>query len=253
MVQLAVLLTAAFVGGTVNAIAGGGSFLTFPGLLAAGYPAQVANVTSTVALWPGYVGGSFAYLPELRSQRRRVIAMVPAAVLGAAAGATVLLATPAAWFEAAVPFLILFAAGVLACQSRLGNRLANRLSAGTDSARGVPRSILSVATFCLAAYGAYFGAGLGVLTLGMFGLILPDDLQRLNALKATLSSLANAVGALAFAVFGPVAWEPALVMAVAAAAGGYVGGGFASRLKPDHLRAAVVAYGTVAALILLIR
>jgi uncharacterized membrane protein YfcA len=251
LLEVAGLAAAAFAAGAINAVAGGGSLISFPALLAAGYPAKVANVTNTVALWPGYLGGSLGYRQELRHQRRRVALLLVPSVLGAIAGSAILLSTPADAFEAIVPFLIVFAVIVMIFQERLAEfATAHQLHSGGDDRVPMP---LHVAMFLLAAYGAYFGAGLGILTLAAFSILLPDDLQRSNALKAMTSLLINAVAVLYFAAFGPVEWGAAALMAGGALAGGYLGVGLARRLGAVWLRRAVIAYGVAAAVVLLIR
>ncbi len=161
------LACAAFAAGGINAVAGGGSLVSFPALLAAGYPAKAANVTNTVALWPGHVGGSLGYRDLLVPQRRTVVALSTSSILGAIAGSAILLATPESAFEAIVPFLILFAVLLLALQTRVAVFVATRRQPGAASGR-VPVA-LHAAVFGLAVYGAYFGAGLGILTLAVLG------------------------------------------------------------------------------------
>jgi uncharacterized protein len=245
------LAGAAFVAGAINAVAGGGSLVSFPALLAAGYASKTANVTNTVALWPGYVGGSLGYRAELRLQRRRVIRLFTPSVLGALAGSAILLSTPESAFSAIVPFLILFACGVMAIQDRLSNfaREHRLASVGGDH---VPAP-LYVAIFLLAVYGAYFGAGVSILALAVLGIFLPDDIQHSNALKGMFAMLVNAVAVMYFAPFGPVRWQPVAIMAIAALAGGYLGVGVARRLGKRWLRAAVIGYGVFVAAFLLVR
>ncbi|HZP56982.1 MAG TPA: sulfite exporter TauE/SafE family protein [Dehalococcoidia bacterium] len=249
--EYAGLLAAAFAAGAINAVAGGGSLISFPALLAAGYAAKTANVTNTVALWPGYAGGSFGYREELRVQRRRVAALVLPSAAGALAGSAILLATPQSAFDAIVPFLILFACGVLAVQDLLGS-FAQTHRLGALHEQHVPLT-LHVATFLLAIYGAYFGAGLGIIMLALLGILMPDDIQRSNALKGMLSLLINAVAVIYFVFFGPVRWLAAAVMAAGAVAGGYLGVGVARRLGRRWLRIAVIAYGLIVVIVLFVR
>ena len=245
------LLLAAFTAGAINAVAGGGSLISFPALLAFGYPSKTANVTNTVALWPGYAAGSVGYRTELGRQRTRLIALAAPSVLGALAGSVILLSTPQSAFDVIVPFLILFACALMAFQDRLAafaqtHRLASR---GADH---VPLPLLA-STFVLAIYGAYFGAGLGILTLAFLSILLPDDIQHSNALKGMLSLIINAIAVVYFALFGPVEWAPAAVMAAGAMAGGYLGVGVARRLGRQWLRISVIAYGLVVVVVLLVR
>lgn len=245
------LLLAAFVAGAINAVAGGGSLISFPMLIVVGYPSKTANVTNTVALWPGYAAGSVGYRTELRRQRPRLIALAAPSVLGALAGSVILLSTPQSAFDVIVPYLILFACVLMAFQDRLASfaqthRLASR------GAGHVPLPLLA-STFVLAIYGAYFGAGLGILTLAFLSILLPDDIQHSNALKGMLSLIINAIAVVYFALFGPVEWTPAVVMAAGAMAGGYLGVGIARRLGRRWLRIAVISYGLVVVAVLLVR
>jgi hypothetical protein len=235
--ELALLAAAAVAAGAVNAVAGGGSLITFPALLAAGYAPVTANVTNAVAVLPGYLGGSVAYRRELGGQRQRIVWLGLASALGAVAGAVLLLELPASAFEAAAPWLILFASALLALQPRLRGRRA-------------PRGGLLV--FAAAVYGGYFGAGLGLLLLAVLGLSLADDMQRLNALKGLLSLIVGVVSVAVFAVFGPVAWEAAAVMAVASYAGGHAGVSVARRLDPELLRRSIAALGALVAVVLVL-
>jgi len=245
------LLAAAFVAGAINAVAGGGSLISFPALLAAGFASKTANVTNTVALWPGYAGGSYGYRSELSRQRQRFLRLAGPAILGALVGSIVLLATPPSAFDVIVPFLILFACTMMAFQDQLSRfALAHRLASHGDE--HVPFMLL-LSTFASAIYGAYFGAALGIITLAFLAILLPDDIQHSNALKGLLSLLINAVAVIYFAIFGPVRWLPVAVMSVGAIAGGYLGVGVARRLGRQWLRVVVIGYGVVVAAILLVQ
>jgi len=232
----------------VNAVAGGGSLISFPALLWAGYPALTANVTNTVALLPGYLGGTIGYRRELGGQRTRAIRLAAISIAGAVAGAVALLASSDKLFRDIVPWLILFSCVLLGVQPWLAARL-RRLESGRpeDRAPGlVTGQVLS------GAYGAYFGAGLGVMMLAILAIFLRDDLQRLNALKGLLSLVINGVAVVAFIAFGPVAWGPVAVMAVLSLLGGQAGVVVARRLPAPVLRAAVIAFGVAVALVLLL-
>lgn len=245
------LAVAAFAAGAINSVAGGGSLISFPALIAAGYVSKSANVTNTVALWPGYISGSYGYRRELERQRRRVLALSMPAIAGALAGSVILLSTPTSVFDRIVPFLILFACALMAFQDPLARFAAqHRLVSRHEDHVPWP---LHVATFVLAIYGAYFGAGLGILTLAALGILLPDDIQSSNALKGLLSALINAVAMVYFVLFGPVRWLPMTIMAIGALAGGYFGVGVARRLGKRWLRVAVISYGLIVALVLFVR
>jgi len=241
------LLAAAAGASVVNAVAGGGSLISFPALLMAGYPAKTANVTNTIAIWPGTVGGSLGYRKELSGQRLRLATLLVPSIGGAITGSAILLSTPESAFDAVVPFLIIFACVVMALQDRL-----SRFPAG-DTAEGDSRAplALQLVIFVTAIYGAYFGAGFGIITLAMLGVLVSDNIQNLNALKGMLSSIVNAVAFVYFAFFGPVEWGPALVMAGGALAGGYFGAMVARRLPRNAIRILVVVYGLVIAGVLL--
>ncbi|OAI43987.1 hypothetical protein AYO38_10205 [bacterium SCGC AG-212-C10] len=245
------LAAAAFAAGAINAVAGGGSLVSFPALVAADYGSKVSNVTNSVALLPGYLAGSVAYRGELTVQRARIKALLIPAVAGAIAGSAILLSTPQSAFDVIVPFLILFACALMAMQERLARFAVNhRLSAVEGERVPLP---LHAAVFALSIYGAYFGAGLGILTLAFLAILLPDDLQRSNALKNVLSLVINFIAVMYFSAFGPVAWLPAAIMAVGAVAGGYLGVGVARRLGRKWLRISVISYGLVVASVLLYR
>jgi uncharacterized membrane protein YfcA len=242
---------AAFVAGAINAVAGGGSLISFPALIAAGYPSKTANVTNTVALWPGYVGGSLGYREELRGQRPRLVQLAIPNIAGALVGAVVLLATPESAFDVVVPFLILFACGLMAAQDYIGRYTEEHRLAFAATGR-MPWPVF-VSMFFLGIYGAYFGAALGIMTLAIFVVMMSDDIQRLNALKGMSSLVINAIAVVWFASFGPVEWGPAAVMAVGALGGGYLGVGVARRLGRNWLRATEIGYGVVVAVVLLVR
>ncbi len=242
------LAVAAFLAGAINAVAGGGSLVSFPAIVAAGYDTKAANVTNTVALWPGYAAGSWGYREELDRQLGRVARLTLPSILGAVTGSIILLATPTDVFDVVVPFLILLACGLMLSQDRLASLLRRHPE---QREAPVTRAVIAT-TFLLAIYGAYFGAGLGIMLLAVLGIFLPDEIQHSNALKGMLSLLMNAMAVAWFAVFGPVAWGVAAVMAAGAVAGGYLGVGVARRLGRRWLRLAVVTYGLIAAMVLFV-
>ena len=237
--EIVLLAVAGVAAGAVNAVAGGGSLISFPALLAAGLPPVTANVTNAVAVLPGYLGGSVAYRRELEGQRRRVVALALTTAVGAVAGAALLLATSEDVFEAIVPFLILAGCALLAAQPALSRRLAP----SPEAAHAHRSPGLHAGAFLCAVYGGYFGAGLGIMLLAVLALTLADDLQRLNALKGLLSFVIGLASVAVFAAFGPVRWGAALVMAAAAFAGGHAGVAVARRLPAHVLRGLVIAFG----------
>lgn len=245
----ALVAGAGFVAGAVNAVAGGGTLVTFPALLAVGYSALVANITSSVGLISGYAGGSLAYRRELSGQAPRVRALGTVSVLGGVAGAVILLVTPRDAFRAIVPWLILLACVLLLAQPALARAVAARRGGPTRPgwARHDVTLVVRAGVFLAAVYGSYFGAGLGVLLLGVLGILLDDHLQRLNALKGMLSLMINVVGVVVFLASGRVAWLAAGILATTAYAGGHAGVRIARRLPPRVLRYGVVLLGLIVA------
>jgi hypothetical protein len=238
--QLALLFLAAIAAGAFNALAGGGSIFTFPALIAAGVPPLLANVTNTVALCPGYVGGALAQRRDLAGQGRRMAVLLPVATLGGVGGALLLTRTCEKSFEALVPALVLAACALLAGQDRVRALLQRRsLHIAIGWAIGP--------VFLAAIYGGYFGAGLSVIFLAMIGLALDDDLIRLNALKQVMALATNLAAALFFAATTRVVWPAASVMAVGALLGGAAGGRLAGFVRPAVLRGIVIAIGLLIA------
>lgn len=247
--EAVLIAVAGFLAGGVNAVAGGGSLISFPALVAAGLPTLDANVTNTTAIWPGYLGSAAAYRTELRDQGPRLRALALTAVLGAAAGSAILLVAPDDVFDAVVPFLVLAGSVLLALQPRIARYVLARTEAGGKG----QTAQLHVAIFLAAVYGAYFGGGLGVILLAVLGIFVADHLQRLNGLKAALSLLVNTIALVAFAFFGPVDWMSVAIVAPASLLGGYVGGRGARRLSPDSLRTTIVIFGVSVAIWLALR
>lgn len=244
--ELALAGLAALVAGVVNALAGGGTLISFPMLLALGVPPVSANVTNTVALVPGYVGGTLAQRADLSGQGRRLRVLMPAAALGGLAGAALLLLTPERTFELLIPFLILAAVVVLALGDAVKRRVAERISR-VAGAGGERLAGPTVGIFLAAIYGGYFGGGLGIIVLAVLGVILIDSLTRLNALKQITSLVVNAFAAAVFVAFGDVVWSVAAVMLVCAVIGGFLGGTLAGRVSARTLQRIVLVLGVVVA------
>lgn len=226
--------------GAINTVVGSGSLITFPTLLAVGLPPVVANVSNTVGLVPGSASGAWAYRRELDGQRSRLLRLGAATFTGAVVGAILLLVLPEAAFAAIVPALILVACVLVVVQPWLVRWLGER----PHGDHGGP--LLWLLIFVTGAYGGYFGAGQGVLLIGVLGLGLNETLQRINAAKNVLAGVANLVAGVIFAAVAEVDWMAAGLVALGAAAGGIVGGGVARRLPPAVLRGVVVAIGLVA-------
>ncbi len=260
LAQLLIVAVAAVLAGFVNAIAGGGSLISFPALTAVGLPAVMANVTNTVALLPGYGGAAVAQGRQLRGQRRQVWLLLPAAVLGGLLGANLLLHSSAALFTHLVPWLILLGTGLLALQAPLRRWLTRQRErqqrpAKPSARQGQRRQEVGcfIAVFLAAIYGGYFGAGLGVILLAVLALLLEGSLTRLNGLKQVLSLQVNLAAALLFFFSPEVNWSAALVMAGGSMLGGVLGGRLASRVSPERLRALVVVLGIVLAVVFFLR
>jgi uncharacterized protein len=241
----ALIAGAGFLGGAVNAVAGGGSLIVFPALVATGFGTLVANVTNSVALWPGYLGGVLGFRRELEGQRARVGALSVVAAVGSGGGCALLLSTPARAFDLVVPFLVLFASLLLAVQPQVGRLVGAPTADHRDSARTLYPAVLLAGV-----YGGYFGGALGVILLGTLALTVHDTLRRLNALKGALSLVVATVTVASFGLFGPVDWAAVAVIAPASLAGGFAGARVARRLDDRVLRWCVVAFGMVVAVLL---
>lgn len=245
--RFALAAGAALVAGAVNAIAGGGSLITFPALVAGGLSAVTASVTNTIAMCPGYLGATFAQRKQLEGQRRRMAVLLPASAVGGVAGAVLLLHTGEAAFKQVVPFLILFAAVLLAAQDPLRRWLLARAKGGHSEAwAAIPIGLAAI-------YGGYFGAGLGVMVLAALAVVVGDSLTRLNALKQSVSLAVNVAAAGVFLCSDQIDWPLAGVMLVASLAGGVVGGLIASRIPPAVLRWTVVTLAVIVATGYLVR
>ncbi len=242
---------AALGAGLVNALAGGGTLLSFPMLTALGVPALAANITNIVALCPGYLGATLAQRRDLRGQQSRLWRMLPAAAIGGFAGGLLLMGTSAHAFRSAVPYLILFASALLAVQEPLRAWLVRCAGPSTASSRAGAAAVGPVGLASI--YGGYFGAGLSVIVLAILGLLIDDTLTRLNALKQAIALSVNIAAALLFAFSGQVVWPAAVVMAAGALAGGAIGGRLARSIRPAALRLAVVVIGVLVAVTYFVR
>jgi uncharacterized protein len=233
--DIVLLCGAGLAGGIVNSIAGGGSLLVFPALVATGLGTVAANVTNSVALWPGYVGTLFGLGSLVNTQARRARGLAPAACIGAAAGCALLLSTPARAFNVIVPFLVIGASLLVAAQPAITRRVSSEHESH-------PRA-LAIAVGIGAVYGGYFGGGLGVILLAVIGLTLFQPLRETNALKSIVSLIVATVSLVAFAIFGPVHWTEVAITAPTALIGGVLGGRLAAVVNERALRVAIVAFG----------
>lgn len=252
MVELAALGAAALAGGGVNALAGGGTLLTFPALTAVGVNALSANVTNTVALTPGYIGGTLAQRADLENQRSRALVVAVPAIVGGLIGAVLLLATGEALFRSLVPWLILVAAVLIGADPWMKRWVTARLTAEGTS-RHAHLVAAGAAALVGSVYGGFFGAGLGIILLALYSLVLPETLVRINALKQLTSFLANSTAALFLIFSGRVVWEAVAVMAVCALAGGVLAGRFVRRVDPNLLRGLVVTIALVVAAVYFVK
>jgi len=242
-------MLAAFGAGFVNAIAGGGTLLTFPALLYAGMSSIAANATSTVAITPGSVMSSWAYRRHLAEKRTRVWTLALPSLLGGVGGAVLLFHTPEKVFRFVVPYLILLACGLLILNEPIGRWISQRAEAHPKK----HAAALWFSQFAIAVYGGYFGAGIGILMLAAMAIFLPDDLQAANGMKNFFAVLINGIAAVYFIVVGAAALKIALLMALTAIAGGFVGAKTAQRMSPVILRSAVVVFGVIVAVRLMMK
>ncbi|GAA4869289.1 sulfite exporter TauE/SafE family protein [Kitasatospora terrestris] len=242
---IAVLL-AGVAAGTINTIVGSGTLITFPVLLAVGLPPVTANVSNTFGLVPGSLFGALGYRAELVGQRRRLLRLGTASMIGALIGAVLLIALPGKAFAAIVPVLIVIALVLVVIQPRVARAMAARRAAGrsTGSADGGP--LLIAAVGLTGVYGGYFGAAQGVLLLAIMGMLLADDLQRINATKNVLALIANGVAAIFFLFTSTIDWTAVVLIALGSAAGGVIGARLGRRLPPTVLRAVIVVVGLAA-------
>jgi uncharacterized protein len=247
-VHLALLAAVAALSGTINALAGGGSLLLFPTLLAMGFPPLVANVTNSVAQCPGYVGFALGSRGELSGQLGRLLSTTGVAIVGALGGSLLLLVLPAKVFDAVVPGLVALASLLLGMQPWLNRWIGKPTSHASDR-----RGVLLPAVFLAAVYGGYFGGALGVLLMAVLALAAHDDLHRLNAVKGILSLIINLVSLVVFAIGAPVDWLVVAFLAPATLLGGYIGAQLAGRLSVAVLRAAVVVVGLAVSIYLFVR
>jgi|ERR1700730_17047380 uncharacterized membrane protein YfcA len=252
----ALVFFAAFIAGMMNSVAGGGTLVTFPTLVWLGIDPIRANVTSTVALWPGSLGAMAGFRRELGDSRRWMILLGAPSVVGGLIGARLLLLTPTRLFASIVPYLILFATILFAVSEPLIRRLRPNLSAPANATHAPARALwvgAMIFQFFVSVYGGYFGAGIGILMLAALGLMGLTDIHRMNGLKNFFAACINFVAASYFIGSGRVEWTHAQIMVVGAIAGGYGGAGLARRLGPRFVRRAVIVIGFAMAVSLLFR
>jgi uncharacterized membrane protein YfcA len=245
--EAAAILAAGVAAGAINAVVGSGSLITYPTLLAFGYAPTVANVSNTIGLVPGSISGAIGYRTELAGQRERAMPLGVASILGGLTGAILLVVLPSSAFERVVPLLILGACLLVAVQPWI-----SRAAVANPGGRMDVSLALLATVFLSAIYGGYFGAAQGVILIGLLGIFLSDELQRLTALKNVLQALVNGVAGLLFILIAPVAWEVAALIALGSIIGGQLGARFGRRLSPLLLRVVIIIVGTTVAIRLLI-
>jgi uncharacterized protein len=254
--EMLAVAAAGFAAGGINAVVGSGTLVSFPVLLAVGLPPVPATISNSLGLIAGNLSGSIGYRRELRGQRRLLLRLVPASVLGALTGAFLLLHLPASTFEAIVPILIGVAVLLVALQPQLQRRLAAGPSDITaPRVRGARLAGLFAGAYATGTYGGYFAASQGVLQIGIFGLLLHESLQRLNALKNVLTLTVNTVAAGAYVVVATdrVDWKAAGLLAAGSLVGGAISARYGRRLPSGVLRTAIVVLGVVAIVVLVNR
>lgn len=246
--ELLAIFAAGLAAGTINTVVGSGSLITFPTLLAFGYTPVTANVSNNIGMVPGGISGTFGYRAELDGQGGRVRALTPMSFVGAVVGAVLLLVLPAEAFSAIVPVLLALSLVLVVLQPRLQRRVAARHESPDAQHPWWHRPLLLGGTFGAGVYGGYFGAAQGVLLMGLLGSLVPEPLQRLNAVKNLLALVVNTVAAVTFAIVAREHIAPGAVGLIAAGTllGGMVGSRYGRRLPPAVLRGLIVAVGLVA-------
>jgi len=239
--NIIILVLASISAGFINALAGGGTLITFPVLIALGIPPVAANVTNTIALCPGYLAGTYAQKQDFIVMKKILWLIIPVAVFGGIVGGVLLIYTPEKSFRSLIPYLIFAASAILALQKLLKKILAKR-NEKTNSAKTSHLPLL-VLVFFSAIYGGYFGAGLGVILMAVLGLLLHESLTRINALKQSTSFCINFIAALYFCFSGLVIWTVVAVMLAGSLTGGMLGGKMAGKINPEILRWIVIVTG----------
>ncbi len=240
------VLAAGIVAGGVNTIVGSGSLVTFPTLLAIGYPPVLANVSNTVGLTAGSISGVVGYRRELAGQRRRCLIFGTCSVLGALTGGVLLLSLPSSVFAAVVPALIIVSCALIAAQPYL----KRPAGAGSPGSWRLAAGVIGV--YLTGVYGGYFGAAQGVILVALLAIVLDDGLQRINALKNVLAAIVNAVAATLFILVTDVAWLAVALIAVGSVAGAIAGARFGRRIPDNALRWTIVVVGTAVAIVLIV-
>ncbi|MDT0350223.1 sulfite exporter TauE/SafE family protein [Pseudonocardia charpentierae] len=243
----AIIALAGLWAGLINAVVGSGTLVTFPVLVALGYPPVTATTSNAIGLITGSITGAVGYRSELEGQGRRLTRYAVASLLGAILGAVLLLKLPADAFETIVPVLVGISVILVLVQPLLSRRLSNRTAVNRTAS-----PLLYVLIFLVGIYGGYFTAAQGIMLVGVMGLLVADPLQRLNAFKNALAAVVNVVAGVIYAFVAPVSWPVVAVLAVSSTVGGLLGATVGKRLSPKVLRGVIVVIGVAAVVHLLI-
>lgn len=242
LIGLAGLFFAGMAAGAINSVAGGGTLISFPSLVAFGQPEIISNATNTAAMWPGSLSSALGYRKDTSVQRGLFITLAIPSLIGGLLGAVILVITPAETFKRVVPFLVLFATLVLASRDILARRFGGNPT-GEEGVTTVGRIWGAISQLLVATYGGYFGAGIGILMLGSFSLMGLRDIHKMNAIKTPLGAIINVTAFVFFALKGLVVWPLAILMTAGSIIGGYGGARSAKRVNPGLLHFCVVAVG----------
>jgi uncharacterized membrane protein YfcA len=245
LTHFVIILVAGAAAGTINTVVGSGSLITFPTLVALGYPPLLANVSNNIGLVPGSLSGVYGYRRELVGQHDRLRRLVPASLLGGLTGSTLLLLLPSKVFQKVVVVLIAIALVLVIVQPVLSRRLAARRAEGGHGSRDVT-PVLAALVFGTGVYGGYFGAAQGIILIAVLSIFLDDELQRLNATKNVLAMTVNAVASIVFILTTNIDWKVVGTIAIGSTIGGQVGAKVGRRLNPKVLRAVIVVVGMTA-------
>ena len=245
LLGLSGLFVAGVIAGSINAVGGGGTLISFPSLVGLGEPEIIANATNTAALWPGSISSAIGYHKDTEVNRGMLIGLLVPSFIGGAAGAFILVITPPNLFKIVVPFLVLFATVVLAGRDALTRKIGQKLAVGEHHTTWAGRLWGFFFQLFIATYGGYFGAGMGILMLGSLSIMGMRDIHKMNALKTPLQAVINMTAFIFFALKGFVAWDTAVVLCIGAITGGYGGARLAKRVNPKLLNASVVALGFI--------
>jgi uncharacterized membrane protein YfcA len=240
--QALLLFFSAMIGGAMNSVAGGGSFIVFPALLSTGAPPIQGNATNTVALWPGTIASAGAYRKELAAQRHVLLLLGTVSLFGGILGALILLKTKPSTFEKLLPYLLLVATLLFTFGGKV-TAFVKKRSKKVTGPSWLSTAAVCILQFVIAIYGGFFGGGIGILMLATLALIGMEEIHSMNALKTVLAALINGVAVFLFICYGKVLWPQAIVMIVGAIIGGYGGAAYARKLKPGVIRGFVIAVG----------